>query len=399
LQLYTPPHIEFTRKLPQKADIVIIGGGVAGLAVAYGLARIGYSGSVLVLERGFLGSGSTVRNAARFRVHFFSRENTVFARESTERIVKLSEVTGVNVAVKRGGYLWLVEREDSLERLKWFNNHVWSPEGVPVRFLKPEEVQERYPCLRVEGFVAGMFGPQNGTVHYYQMILAMAYYASRNGVKIALYRPVRRVLVDGERVKGVEVEGAGTIEAGKVVVAAGSWSKLLLEELGINLPLKPVRKSLLVTEPYRYTLEPLVIDFERGSYIGQTFKGGIIATGVVKDPETLDYSRVSLKWLVDTAKTMRKLLKGGEHIRILRAWSGTYNTTPDHSHILGRSEEWPDGLYVSTGYSGHGLMMSPYAGELLAKLIAEDKIHPHMKPYLPDRFKEGRLIHETLILG
>jgi sarcosine oxidase subunit beta len=399
LPAFKPPRIEFTVKLPDRVDLVIVGGGVAGLSLAYNLAKIGYTGSVLVLERGFLGSGSTVRNAARFRVHFFSRENTVFARESAERIARLQQETGVPVTVRRGGYLWLISREDSLEKLREFNRRVWAPEGVPVEFLGVEEIPKRWECLNVDGFIAGMFGPQDGAVHYYQMTIAMAYYASSRGVRIAVYRPVRRILVEGGRVKGVEVEGAGTVRADKVVVAAGSWSRLLLEGIGISLPLRPVRKSLLVTEPYRYTLEPLVIVFEKGSYIGQTFKGGIMATGVVKDPETIDYSMVSLKWLADTARTIAKLVKNGRYLRILRAWSGTYNTTPDHSHILGRSEDWPEGLYVSTGYSGHGLMMSPYAGELLAKLIAEDKIHPHMKPYLPDRFKEGRLIHETLILG
>jgi len=399
LALVSPPKIEFTEKLPDQADIVIVGGGVAGIATAYGLAKLGYGGTVIVLEKGFLGSGSSVRNAARFRVHFFSRENTIFARESAKRIEALESETGVKVTVHKGGYLWLLAREESLERLREFNRSIWEPLGVPVSFLEPHEISERYPYLNANGIVAGMFGPQDGSVHYYQMLLAMAYYATSRGVKLAIHREVSSIEVCGGKVCGVKVEGHGTMRASTVVVAAGSWSRSLLEKIGVSLPLEPVRKSLLVTEPYRYTIDPLIILFEEGSYLGQTFKGSVIATGVVKDPKTLDYSSVSFSWLRTTARLIARLLKAGAQLRILRAWSGTYNVTPDHSHVVGRCEEWPEGLYVNTGYSGHGLMMSPYAGELLAKLIAEGKMHPHLKPYSPERFREGRLIHEGLILG
>ncbi|ABM80482.1 NAD(P)/FAD-dependent oxidoreductase [Hyperthermus butylicus] len=388
-----------TERPPREADIAIIGGGVAGLALAYYLARIGYPGRVVVLEQHSIFYGSTTRNAGRFRVHFFSRENTVFARESARRILEIPRVTGVNPVIARRGYLWLVQREDSLEKLRKVNREIWEPLGVPVRFLEIGEVAERHPYINLEGFVAGVFGPQNGSLHHDYMSMALASYAARHGVAIVEGARVERILVNGSRVAGVHVEGFGSIRAGTVVVAAGSWSRRLLQTAGVDLPLDPVRKSLLVTEPYRYTIGPLVIVFEEGSYIGQTLKGEVIATGKTRDPKTLDFGGVSLEWLRATARLLARLLKGGSCLRILRAWSGTYNVTPDHSHVLGRGSEWPEGLYVDTGYSGHGLMMAPYAGELLAKLIAEDKEHPHMKPYNPDRFREGRLIPEGLVLG
>ena len=124
-----------------------------------------------------------------------------------------------------------------------------------------------------------------------------------------------------------------------------------------------------------------------------------MAAGRHDDPKTLDHGGVSLKWLIATAKTLARLLKAGRHLRILRAWSGTYNMSPDHSHLLGRDSEWPEGLYVATGFSGHGLMMAPYSGELLARLIAEDKEDRFLRVFSPERFREGRLIREGLIIG
>ncbi|MEB3860135.1 MAG: FAD-binding oxidoreductase, partial [Desulfurococcales archaeon] len=240
---------------------------------------------------------------------------------------------------------------------------------------------------------------QDGSVHHDYLMLALASYASASGALLVEGAEVESIDVGSGRVRGVRIKGSGTLRAGKVVIAGGSWSRELALRTGIELPLKPVRKSLLVTTPYRFTVRPLVILFEDGGYLGQTLKGEILASGRHGDPETLDHRGVSLRWLLSTAKTLSRLLKAGRFLRILRAWSGTYNVSPDHSHMLGRDPEWPEGLYVATGYSGHGLMMAPYSGELLAKLIALDKEDRFVRVFSPERFREGRLIREGLIIG
>ena len=396
------PRVRPMEKLPERVDVVIVGGGAAGVSTAYAFARLGYAEqlSILLLEKGYLGRGSATRNAGRFRVHFFSRENTRFAIESRKRILELPKLTGVNPVIVLGGYLWLFESEEAYRAFSRFNEQLWKPMGVPVEVMAVDEARERFPHINVEGFVGAVFGPQDGSVHHDYMVMGMASYASKRGVGIALYRRVEEIVVEGGRVRGVRVEGYGTIEARNVVIAAGVWSGKLLSKLGISLPLKPVRKSLLVTEPYRYILREFVVLFERGSYVAQTPKGEIMATEryPAGEPETTSYEGVSLRWLIATAKLIDRLL-GGVGVNVMRVWSGHYNMTPDHSHILGRDPEWPEGLYVITGFSGHGLMMSPYAGELLAVNIAEDRIPGDMKPYLPTRFKEGKLIHEELVIG
>jgi len=396
------PRAPFSEKLPEKADIVIIGGGAAGLATAYAMARLGYSENhrVVVLERGYLGRGSATRNAGRFRVHFFSRENARFAIESRKRILEIPYVTGVNPVIVLGGYLWLFQREETFKAFAKTNEELWRPLGVPVNIMGIEEAEKRFPHIRMSGFVGAAFGPQDGSIHHDYMMIALASYAASRGVIIAPYREAEEIVTENHRVKGVRIRGHGTIEARRVLVAAGVWTGSLLQRLGISLPLKPVRKSLLVTEPYRYFLREFVVVFETGSYVAQTAKGEIIATEKYPpgEPETRDYGKVSLRWLIATMKLVKRLI-GDKGVHVMRTWSGHYYVSPDHSHVLGRDPDWPEGLYVATGFSGHGLMMSPYAGELVAINMVEDKVPEDMKPYLPTRFREGKLIHEGLVIG
>ncbi len=386
--------------IPSKTGVIIVGGGIAGLSTAWGFAREGYN-DVIVLEKEFVGYGSSIRNAGRFRVHFFSPENTLFAIESRKRILEMNKWSDFNPLVATTGYLWLLYSEETVKAFREYNKSIWLPLGCPVEFLDLSEIKHKCPYLNTDNVVLGVFGPQNGVFHPDYMIMALASYVSRHGIQVREYINVSRLLVENNKIKGVYVEGLGPIYSEKVVVAAGAWSGELLKTIGIEIPAEPTRKSLLVTEPYKYSIKPLIIPFEYKAYIGQTFKGEILASrgGYKSEPRDISIGKVSLKWLVETARVVVSVLKTGEKLRIMRIWSGTYYVTPDHSHLLGRDPEWPEGLYVNTGYSGHGMMLGLYAGELLAKLMLYDKEHEHLKPFKPTRFKEGKTIHERLVIG
>ena len=376
--------------------IAIVGGGVNGLSIAYNLAKYGFN-DVDVYEKRYVGSGSSTRNANHFRVHFWAKENVVFAIESRKRLINLGLELGWNPLIDPGGYLFLLYDEELVRAYKE-GNKLWKSFGVGGRFLSPGEVRELYPYINTNGVLEAFFGPQDGQFHH--DFITFGYYTSavKMGVRVFEYTPVEQIVVKNGKVAGLTANGKFR-EYEKVVVAAGGWSNTLLGGCGVYLPLTPERKEIGVTEPVAYFIEPLVINTKLNGYVGQTIRGEVL--GSVDYPKAPNVTRLTntAKWLFRYVKMLVSTIPSLKHLSIMRVWSGFYEVTPDHSHIMGRDPEWPEGLYVLTGFSGHGFMMAPYAGELMAKYLLEDKVHEHMKPFLPTRFKEGRLIGEGLVVG
>ncbi|MEM3833110.1 MAG: FAD-binding oxidoreductase [Thermoprotei archaeon] len=378
-----------------KTDVIIIGGGIMGLATAYHLAKLGLKG--IVFEQGYVGYGSSTRNASHFRVHFWSPENTKFAIEGRRRILKLATELSWNPLPIIGGYLWLIYDEKILRQFKE-GNKIWSSLGVPGVFMSREQVSEKYEYLNVDKLIAAFYGPQNGKIHhdfvtygYYEALLKL-------GFKVFEHKKVSSIVVSSNAVQGVKVDDS-FIEADKVVVCAGAWSNEILSTINIKLPLIPERREIGVTEPFKIIIDPLIINTKSGVYVGQSIRGEIMGSIDYPDVKGLTTLSNTLQWMSRYAKTLIEIIPSLKHAKLMRIWSGYYETTPDHSHILGSDPEWPKGLYIGTGFSGHGFMMAPFAGEVLAEYIVNEKIHPLMEPYLPTRFREEKLIKETMIIG
>lgn len=382
-------------------DIIIVGGGVIGLSIAYYIKKMSPDTDVAVFEAKYIGYGASTRNGSHIRVHFWSEANVVFAVKSRELMLRLASETGWNPIPYIGGYLWLIYDEDTYQAYKSINSHLWSKYNVPVDFLEPEDVRERYPYLNPGRLISAVLGKQDGKIHHDFVTYAYAYKFMQYGGVIHEYTPVNRIIVSGDRIKGVELNGK-TVEADKVVVAAGAWSRNLMHGVGVDLPLTPSRKELSVLEPTKFFIKPLIIDMRpdsRGLYVCQTPRGEIM--GSVDYPEVTGIYEFNntIKYLSTYARMVTRLIPTLKYLRILRVWSGDYNVSVDHSHIMGRDDEWPEGLYVATGYSGHGFMMAPYTGLLMAKYLVDEYIHRDMEPFLPTRFKEGRLIKEEMVIG
>ncbi len=380
-----------------KFRVLIIGGGITGLTTAYNMALQGVR-DIAVVEQKYIASGASTRNAGHFRVHFWAPENTQFAIESNKRLMEFVSKIRLDPEVHIGGYLWLLYEEEEVKAYKRMNNRSWSRAGVPGRFLTPKEISEEYPYVNVEGVIAGFLGPQDGKMN--PNTIALSYYKRDRelGVRFLTYTRAERFVTKGEKVRSVQTT-KGFIEAEKILVAAGGWTSELLRTAKINLPLEPERKEIGVTEPMKYFINPEVISSKTKAYVGQMLHGEIIGS--------IDYPIVkglaplvnTLDWCHAYAEAISELIPLTKHLMLLRSWSGYYANTPDHSHILGRDHEWPENLYVATGFSGHGFMMAPLAGELMAENILYDKCDNLIKPFLPTRFQEGNLIHETMVVG
>jgi len=383
-----------------KADIVVVGGGVIGLASAYYLAKYGGE-NIVVVERQYIGSGASTRNASHFRVHFWSRENTIFAIKSRKLYKSLASESGWNPLIEYTGYLWLIYDDETLKAYEAMNKKLWSKLGVSVNFLSPKEVERKYPYINLDGVIAGVFGPQDGKFHHDFVVYGFYSLAVRHRVKVLEYTEAKKILVKNHEVLGVETD-RGAIYARKILLANNFWATSLLDSIDIELPITPERKEICVTEPFKPFIDPLVVCMNpefNGLYIGQTVRGEVM--GSIDYPPSYGVSEPgnTLKWVAKFAKNAIKLIPALKYARFMRVWSGFYDMTPDNSHIMGRINDWPEGLYVAIGFSGHGFMLAPYIGELIAKAMLFNEVHNDMKPYLPDRFEKKKLIKETMVIG
>jgi len=376
--------------------IATVGGGVSGLSIAYNLAVRG-AGEIHLFEKNWIMYGSSTRSGARFRVHFWAEENSRFAIESIKRLEKLAGKMEWNPIIYRGGYLWLLFNEYQIERFRE-TNKMWSKLGVQGIFLEPEDIRERYSYINVDDVLGAFHGPQDGSLHHDYVCFGYYSLAKKLGVIFHEFTPVNEIIIADNKVRRLKTM-SGLVDVDVVVLAAGAWTNELLEKMGIYLPTEPLRKEVCLTEPYHYFIDPLIIDMSSGAYVGQTLKGEILGSIDYPTPPGLIKLETRLEFVVRWAKAVTKRVPILKNARIMRTWAGYYMMSADNSHIMGRDPEWPEGLYVAYGYSGHGFMMAPLVGELLAENILTGKTPELMRPFLPTRFKENKLIQEKLVIG
>ncbi len=376
-----------------KANILIIGGGSTGLFTAYFLAKSGVQDAVLI-EKGYLGSGSTFRCATGIRASFTTEEHVVLQKHSIELWKNLSEQLGFYYL--RGGYVWLFRDEKTLEMFKQLSK-LHNSFGVNTRIITPEEIKELVPKINVEGVIGGLFDPIAGKADPFGTIYALAKASKEMGVKIYTGVKANRLLVEGSKVKGVETS-IGKIEAPKILVAAGYGTKELLKTINIDFPVENYPHHSIITEKYVETFKPLVIDWSSSTYIVQTNAGGfLMGTEIKEKPDTPLTTRID--FFEEIVKSALQLFPWMKELRILRYWTGYYVVSPDSHPILGPIEDY-EGLYVAAGYSGHGFMMGPIVGELLSEWMIKDKVSiPQAERLTIERIREGKLIHEKAVIG
>ena len=375
-----------------RADVVIIGGGVTGLSTAYHLAEKGVE-DVCILEKEYLGSGASRRNAGGIRAQFGQRHNIVLARESIRMWESLSEELDFNVLYDQGGYLFLVGSEAKLEDLRgWVDRQ--NSLGVPSEFLAPREIEERFSFIDVEAVVGGSFSKEDGNAHHDAVVWGFEKNCRDLGVGINQCTEVEEIEAERGGVVGVQTN-RGYIKTHTVVKAAGAHSRELAAQLGVELPIEPFRREILVTEPLKHFFDTAVIALESGFYCRQTLRGEVLM-GVADPEEGPSWSiRSSLKFLRLVARAATKLIPALGVASVMRQWAGLYDNTPDNTPILG-PVEGVERFIQASGFSGHGFMLSPIVGRLLAEYVATGETSLDLEPFLLRRFEEEELLAEKM---
>lgn len=378
------------------ADVVVIGGGVVGCSTAYNLAKLG-AGKVVVLEKSYLASGATGRCGAGMRMQWGSETNCLLSRESVRMLSNLAERLDVDVDIEftQNGYLLPAYTEKMAEQFKK-NLMVQKEIGIPARWVTPEESLELVPILNTKGMIGSTYCAEDGHCNPFKVTEAYAQAAKKLQVEIYTETEVQGIVTKNGKIIAVRTN-KGDIQTDTVVNAAGGYAKKVGRMAGIELPIFPERHEILVTEPVEPTMGPMVMSFYHNLYCQQSPHGSfIMGIGHPDEPEGYDI-KSSWQFLCDMAERVVEILPPLAGLNIVRQWAGLYDMCPDRTPILGNSPNLSR-FYTAAGFSGHGFMISPITGQLMAEMVLGKPTAIPVHMFDAGRFDRGELFVEPSVV-
>jgi sarcosine oxidase, subunit beta len=380
--------------IKSKADVVIIGGGIQGLALAHYLARRKVN-DVVVLEQAYLNAGASGRNGGGIRMQWSTPTNIELAKRSIEICKHFARELGVNIWLRQGGYLFLATTADDARRLEK-NAELHRQHGVPTHLLTPSEAKGVVPELEVSRIVAAAYNREDGVLFPWPFLWGYASGVEKMGVSVETFTRVTGFEIEGGRVRAV-LTSRGRVVCQRAVIAAGAWSPEVAAMAGVKLPNEPKRHEICVTEPLKPFLTPLVSVLGNGLYFSQSMRGEVIGgMGDPQDRPGLDMSS-SFRFLSRYARAVLDVMPPLGQVKFVRQWAGCYDVTPDNAPILGETPGIPNLLQVN-GFVGHGFMMAPAVAERMAAWMCGEKDELFVRFNL-SRFAEGRMEREDFIIG
>ena len=379
----------------ERAEVVIVGGGVLGASIAYHLAAKGLR-DIIVLERERLGAGSTSRNAGGVRLQFSTEINVRLSQRSMPRLERFGAEMGVDPEFHQVGYLFLITNERDAAAFER-SLALWSRLGVPARRLEQHEVRAMFPELRVDDVRFATYCPKDGYLDPTSLLNGYVARARDKGVRFQEGRPVTAVRRDDERVSAVGTP-SGDIATPTVIDAAGPWAGEVAALAGVDLPITPLRRQIFVTDPIK-GLErdlPLTVEMATSFYFHRESGGVLMGMADPADKPGFDDS-VNWDFLPAIVERALDRVPALRSAKVKTGWAGFYEDTPDKHPILGRVAGLT-GFIAAAGFSGHGLMHAPAAGEAIAELICDGRTTLDIGALSFDRFARGDLIREHNVI-
>ncbi len=374
------------------ADIVIIGGGVMGVSTAYHLAARGVKDIALVEKEEFFGAGATGRCAGGVRYQFGTEVNIRLSQASLPMLERFEEEIGYPIDYRKCGYLFVLTNEADVEAFRR-NVALQRSLGVETEWLDGDEIRRRLPMMRFDDALAGTFGPKDGLVDPNGVVMGYLKAAQRLGVQAISEAEVTGFTIKGGRLQGVQTT-QGEIAAPVVVNAAGPWAGAISQMAGVEVPITPLRRQWLTTTPLPEIPSdfPFVIDFAQSLYFHR--EGDGLLTGMSNPHETPGFNQnVDLDWELTHMEAAIERMPLLERAGAVSRVAGLYEVTPDAHPIFGPTPL--EGFYLLAGFSGHGFMHGPIAGQLMAEIILDGSARSVDVSMLDlARFAEGRLIRE-----
>jgi sarcosine oxidase subunit beta len=382
------------------ANVVIIGGGIVGASIAFHLTASGCR-DVVVLEReATLGKGSTGKSMGGVRAQFSTPVNIQMSLYSIPFYASFEERLGYPCDYRAQGYLFCATSERHLAYLRANYEKQVAMGLKDVRLLDGAAIAETFPQLRSDDIVGGSFCSSDGFVDPYSAMNGFMTWATEHGATVQKNVVVTGLLRDECGISGVATS-TGEISTRKVVNCAGAWAGGVAKLANIDLPVEPLRRMLVPSEPFDQFphTAPMIIDMSNGFHFRPENRGFLLAWN---DPEETPGYKTDF----DPGFVEKILTRAADRVPCFadlpvnpkRAWAGLYEMTPDHHPILGEAPGAP-GFFLANGFSGHGVMHAPATGKILSDLILTGKTDLIDASLLNlSRFAEGRMIHETAVL-
>ena len=364
-----------------------------GASTAYHLAKRGCD-DVLLLERErFFGSQATGKCAGGIRHQFGTEINVQLSKLSLPMLHSFEEELGQPIDLNICGYMFLLTEPEDVEVFRQ-NVEMHHRLGVQTEWLEPSEIAEFVPLIDLHGVLGATFNRDDGLADPNSVVQGYVSGAGRLGVSLMTDVEVTDVLVEDGRVRGV-VTDQGTVSTPVVVNAAGPWAGVIGEMAGLEIPVVPLRRQIVVTGPIPEVPDdfPFVIDFAQSLYFHPEGEG--LLTGMSNPNETPSFDQsVDKEWELVHLDAALERLPILEQAGLANRWAGLYEVSPDAHPILGRVPQL-DGFFCINGFSGHGFMHGPVCGLLLAEEILDGQAHTlDISPLYLDRFQKGEEIVE-----
>jgi sarcosine oxidase subunit beta len=381
--------------LPPRASVVIAGGGAIGTSIAFHLAEAGVRDVVLV-ERNALGSGSTSRAAGGVRAQFSDPLNIQIGARSLQAFADFGRRPGWEIDFKQVGYLFLLTSPDQVAAFER-NQALQHEHGVPSRMLTPQEAKELSPMIETSDVLAAAFSPDDGHATPEAVVAGYAAAARSLGAHLQTGCEVTGVELLGDQVTAV-VTPAGRIETDTVVCAAGAWSARLGEMVGVDLPVTPLRRQVLYTEPMSGLPPhlPMTIDFATSFYFHREGPGLLMG---MSDPDETPGFKLDTDdgWIPRLMEIAERRAPAIAETGIAGGWAGLYEMSPDHNAIIGEAAGTSRFLYA-TGFSGHGFLQAPAVGEVIRDLVLGRPPVVDVAPLSVERFTQDQMRPEVNVV-